>query len=49
METGFHQGIKTNITRIANIFGGFNCKFTRKLKRATTLEFATIEAIIFIH
>ena len=35
--------------RIVAVCGLHPCQVTQKLKRATTLEFTTILAIIFIH
>jgi len=43
-----HLHLTVSIRIVANCVALF-CQVTPKLKRATTIEFTTISAIIFIH
>lgn len=47
-ESDENLNISVSIRIVADCVA-LSCQVTRKLKRATTLEFTTISAIIFIH
>jgi hypothetical protein len=47
-DSEFFHNLTFSIRIVADCVA-LSCQVTRKLKRATTLEFTTISAIIFIH
>ena len=45
---GFLRSLTVSIRIVADCMA-LSCQFTEKMKRATTLSFTTVSAIIFIH